>query len=322
MSSSTNILIANLSRHRSSPPPSSTSPSEPQQRPGPGEAEAQQRHACVAQPSDPHGATAVGSAEASSNGGGSLGCDGTPVSSPQMSRSTTPTLGTIMAFSDDNHNGDGEDIMVPVEFDGEHEPPVFETAAADEHEQDRHDDNPDPVGALADELEDGARYTYTFLVLVLNAEHDGDDDPEFSDDQWSDDPEQMVRRQIHDVMNWHLLAQALGTDIQTIIAHVQEEEGADGGGFGAVPASATAMACLEKRTFHATNTTMEGCCGGGGMDECAICFEEFEDGEEVSMMPCSHRHEFHVKCITKWLGRSNTCPLCRHQLPTAGVDCQ
>ncbi|CAO2147643.1 unnamed protein product [Urochloa humidicola] len=142
-----------------------------------------------------------------------------------------------------------------------------------------------------------------------------DDDGEHSDDQWSDDPEQMVRRQIQDVMNWHLLAQALEIDIQTIIAHVQEQGGAHGGGFGAVPASAAAVAGLEKRTFHTTNT--------GGMDECAICFEDFEDGEEVSVMPCSHGHEFHDKCIAKWLGRSNTCPLCRHQLPTTrGVDGQ
>ncbi|CAN6374077.1 unnamed protein product [Urochloa humidicola] len=155
------------------------------------------------------------------------------------------------------------------------------------------------------------------------SDDDGDDDPELSDDQWSDDPEQMVRRQIRDTMNWHMLALALEVDIQTIVAHVQEQEGAQvhGGGFSAVPASAAAVAGLEKRTFHAT-TTMEAC-GGGGMDECAICFEDFEEGEEVSVMPCSHRHEFHGSCITKWLGRSNTCPLCRHQLPTTcGVDGQ
>ncbi|CAN6194347.1 unnamed protein product [Urochloa humidicola] len=135
---------------------------------------------------------------------------------------------------------------------------------------------------------------------------------------WLHDPEQMVRQQIHEEMRWHLLARALDLDIQVIIARLQEQEGAHGW-FGAIPASAAAVAGLEKRTFHAT-TTMEGC--GGGMDECAICFEEFEDGEEVSVMPCSHRHEFHTKCITNWLGRSNTCPLCRHQLPTGDVDGQ
>ncbi|CAN6380547.1 unnamed protein product [Urochloa humidicola] len=142
-------------------------------------------------------------------------------------------------------------------------------------------------------------------------------------DQWSDDDgedlaEQMVRRQIHEVMNWQMLALMLGLDIETLVArlqqlHEEEEEGARGG-FDA------AVACLEKRTFHAIE---ERCGGVGNTDECAICFEDFDDGEEVSVMPCSRGHEFHVKCIGKWLVRSNTCPLCRHQLPTTGgVDGQ
>ncbi|PAN15857.2 hypothetical protein PAHAL_3G026200 [Panicum hallii] len=133
-------------------------------------------------------------------------------------------------------------------------------------------------------------------------------------DQRSDDRdlvEQIVHRQVHEAMMLHLLARALGLDIETIIACLQE--GANGGGgFGAVPASAAAVAALEKHTFHAT----EGC---GGESECAICFEDFEDGEEVSVMPCAHGHEYHTTCITKSLGRSNMCSLCRHELPT-GVD--
>ncbi|TVU26943.1 hypothetical protein EJB05_29519, partial [Eragrostis curvula] len=85
------------------------------------------------------------------------------------------------------------------------------------------------------------------------------------------------------------------------------------GGFGAVPASAAAVAELKKGTFRA---------GGDGdgtdaADGCAICLEEFEDGEEVTVMPCDHGHEFHPDCITEWLGCSNMCPLCRHPLPTA-----
>ncbi|KAG2614869.1 hypothetical protein PVAP13_3NG014600 [Panicum virgatum] len=136
-------------------------------------------------------------------------------------------------------------------------------------------------------------------------------------DQGSDDGdlvEQITHRQVLEAMTLHLLAQALGLDIETIIACLQAAHDGGGRGFGAVPASAAAVASLEKQAFHGT----EGC-GGGGESECAICFEDFEDGEEVSVMPCSHGHEFHPICITKWLGRSNMCPLCRHQLPT-GVD--
>ncbi|CAL4995577.1 unnamed protein product [Urochloa decumbens] len=132
--------------------------------------------------------------------------------------------------------------------------------------------------------------------------------------------EQMVRRQIRGLISLHLLALRLGVDIETIVACLQEEE-ANGSGSGVwfdavVPASGAAVAALEKRTF-VVHATTEGECGGVAK-ECAICFEDFEDGEEVTVMPCSNRHEFRAKCIGKWLGRSNTCPLCRHQLPTSG----
>lgn len=92
--------------------------------------------------------------------------------------------------------------------------------------------------------------------------------------------------------------------------------GYDGGsrGFGRAvfPAPAAVVAGLEKHKFVA-----------GGRDDgrdaigCSICLEEFEDGDEVSVMPCSRAHEFHQNCIAKWLGMRNTCPLCRRGLPTA-----
>ncbi|KAL3743171.1 hypothetical protein ACJRO7_018467 [Eucalyptus globulus] len=47
---------------------------------------------------------------------------------------------------------------------------------------------------------------------------------------------------------------------------------------------------------------------------CAICLEEPEVGDEVSRMGCSH--EFHSRCIEKWLEIADTCPTCRRQLPT------
>ncbi|MBA0720931.1 hypothetical protein Golax_008526 [Gossypium laxum] len=48
--------------------------------------------------------------------------------------------------------------------------------------------------------------------------------------------------------------------------------------------------------------------------ECAICLNEFSEGDEVASMPCTH--VFHDGCIVKWLKTSHLCPLCRFQMPT------
>lgn len=47
---------------------------------------------------------------------------------------------------------------------------------------------------------------------------------------------------------------------------------------------------------------------------CSVCQEEFRKGSKAKQLPCSHF--FHYKCSLEWLERHNTCPLCRHQLPS------
>ncbi|KAG0520036.1 hypothetical protein BDA96_08G038300 [Sorghum bicolor] len=94
-----------------------------------------------------------------------------------------------------------------------------------------------------------------------------------------------------------------------------------GGSSGAVvvPASAAAVRTLEKQTFHAAGGGSDEsvASGGCGITECSICFDEFVDGAQVTVLPCPSRgHRFHPDCIAKWLGISNMCPLCRHELPT------
>lgn len=47
---------------------------------------------------------------------------------------------------------------------------------------------------------------------------------------------------------------------------------------------------------------------------CAICLEEFETGEEVRLLACSHL--YHRHCIDPWLqSSSNCCPLCKREVP-------
>ncbi|MBA0746044.1 hypothetical protein Gogos_008592 [Gossypium gossypioides] len=48
--------------------------------------------------------------------------------------------------------------------------------------------------------------------------------------------------------------------------------------------------------------------------ECAICLNEFSEGNEVASMPCTQ--VFHDGCIVKWLKTSHLCPLWRFQMPT------
>ncbi|XP_053257421.1 E3 ubiquitin-protein ligase RNF181 [Podarcis raffonei] len=48
--------------------------------------------------------------------------------------------------------------------------------------------------------------------------------------------------------------------------------------------------------------------------KCPVCLLEFEEEEVVRKMPCEHI--FHKGCILPWLGKTNSCPLCRHELPT------
>ncbi|MQL75851.1 hypothetical protein Taro_008231 [Colocasia esculenta] len=48
----------------------------------------------------------------------------------------------------------------------------------------------------------------------------------------------------------------------------------------------------------------------GAFHECAICLNEFVDGERLRRLPCCS-HAFHIDCIDVWLQSSANCPLCR-----------
>ncbi|GMH28469.1 hypothetical protein Nepgr_030312 [Nepenthes gracilis] len=48
--------------------------------------------------------------------------------------------------------------------------------------------------------------------------------------------------------------------------------------------------------------------------ECAICKEKLTMGDQMQEMPC--KHTFHPPCLKPWLDEHNSCPICRHELPT------
>ncbi|KAG0704496.1 hypothetical protein DFH29DRAFT_1037815, partial [Suillus ampliporus] len=57
-----------------------------------------------------------------------------------------------------------------------------------------------------------------------------------------------------------------------------------------------------------------------GRETCPICIVDFEEGDELRVLPCEGKHRFHQTCVDPWLLElSGSCPLCRqdfHALET------
>jgi len=49
-----------------------------------------------------------------------------------------------------------------------------------------------------------------------------------------------------------------------------------------------------------------------GHETCPICIVDFEEGDELRVLPCEGKHRFHQTCVDPWLLElSGSCPLCR-----------
>ncbi|XP_006663210.1 E3 ubiquitin-protein ligase RING1-like [Oryza brachyantha] len=80
---------------------------------------------------------------------------------------------------------------------------------------------------------------------------------------------------------------------------------------GKRPASAAAVAALEKRKHVGGQAAAA---SPSAAAQCVICMENYEVGDDLSVMPCSDKHSFHQRCLAEWLARSRLCPLCRKEL--------
>lgn len=50
----------------------------------------------------------------------------------------------------------------------------------------------------------------------------------------------------------------------------------------------------------------------GDDGECALCLDEYKEGEEVLKTPCGH--VFHEECLKPWFLKSTVCPLCQREV--------
>lgn len=52
-----------------------------------------------------------------------------------------------------------------------------------------------------------------------------------------------------------------------------------------------------------------------GRETCPICIVDFEDDDDVRILPCEGKHRFHQQCVDPWLLElSSSCPICRQGL--------
>lgn len=52
-----------------------------------------------------------------------------------------------------------------------------------------------------------------------------------------------------------------------------------------------------------------------GRETCPICIVDFEEGDDLRVLPCEGKHRFHQECVDQWLLElSSSCPICREGL--------
>ena len=71
---------------------------------------------------------------------------------------------------------------------------------------------------------------------------------------------------------------------------------------------------LEETTGKIRNILYEELTEEQKANECVICYESYNQFEQIRELQCVGKHIFHQKCIASWFDRNPTCPLCRTRI--------
>lgn len=70
---------------------------------------------------------------------------------------------------------------------------------------------------------------------------------------------------------------------------------------------------IRAEPSSATSTDLDPLPESIGRETCPICIVDFDDGDDVRVLPCEGKHVFHQACVDPWLLElSSSCPICRH----------
>ncbi|WCJ28328.1 RING/U-box superfamily protein [Euphorbia peplus] len=98
----------------------------------------------------------------------------------------------------------------------------------------------------------------------------------------------------------------MGSGFDRLLEQLTQLEINGVGRFEQPPASKAAIESMPVVKIVDNHVCME--------SHCAVCKEAFELDSEAREMPC--KHIYHSDCILPWLTLRNSCPVCRHELPT------
>ncbi|UJR10237.1 hypothetical protein I4U23_014450 [Adineta vaga] len=86
-------------------------------------------------------------------------------------------------------------------------------------------------------------------------------------------------------------------------AHGEEFDDDNDESFADIGLSKQLIECYPKTTAGEVSAT-------GKL--CDICLNEYKSDDKLRTIPCLH--QFHCKCIDKWLKKNSKCPMCRSDL--------